>query len=240
MIVKQLSGIGTRQVNEDSVGYTVNEGMFCGIVCDGLGGHAAGEVASRIVRNSILADFSDNPTIDENSIGQYIWNAQKKLVKEKYDNPVMKDMMTTVSLIVTDGAHILVGHVGDTRILLYGKKALLFRSKDHSIIQRMVENNEITETESLHHPDRNKLTRVIGMNWEIDMFEIKKFSIHQNEIDYAVLCSDGFWENFDEVELGKALYSSKDYGKLLNKIELRIAKSKYFGDNYSALLIAFE
>lgn len=196
---KVYSGLGNREINEDSVGELETEKGHCFIVADGLGGHGHGEVASAIALDSALSSFEQCEIADvlENSFIM----AQNRILAEQQDNPVVSDMKTTmVDLIINVDGTARWGHIGDSRLYFFRNGKIKMRTLDHSVPQMLVSLGEITPDEIRGHEDRNRLLRVIGAEWESQAYEIgEEVSIKPK--DAFLLCTDGFWELIDEEEM---------------------------------------
>ena len=196
---KVYSGLGNREINEDSVGELETEKGHCFIVADGLGGHGHGEVASAIALDSALSSFEQCEIADvlENSFIM----AQNRILAEQQDNPAVSDMKTTmVDLIINVDGTARWGHIGDSRLYFFRNGKIKMRTLDHSVPQMLVSLGEITPDEIRGHEDRNRLLRVIGAEWESQAYEIgEEVSIKPK--DAFLLCTDGFWELIDEEEM---------------------------------------
>ncbi len=239
MKILEITDKGRRVNNEDSVMYIEVKDKFCGVVCDGLGGHDCGEVASQLVCEEVVKGFKTNPIVSETNLGKLILDAQESLMVAKEEKPELSTMMTTITVILADGDQIILGHVGDSRIMLFNKRKLVYQTKDHSVVEALYESGQISTEEKLHHPDRNRLLRAMGMEWDTVKYDLASFSRKNNKITHGVLCTDGFWENISVDELGKIVAGWRNQDKKINKINEIIRNSEYFDDNYSGIIIGF-
>ena len=232
-----FSDKGGREVNEDSVGVCQKESNNCFILCDGLGGHGMGDIASSLVVDVFKDQFSKTDDA-VNFIGQTFCAAQDILMAKQIACNAKKKMKTTGVAIVTDYRNAYVGHVGDSRGYVFYKNKVKLRTKDHSIPQMLVMSHEIKESEIRNHPDRNTLLRVIGIDWEEPMYELLA-PIPLKKCQAFLLCSDGFWELIEEkkmCELLKKSNSVDEWMKTMVEVVKENGKERNM-DNYSAIAV---
>ena len=234
---KVLTNIGNREKNEDSVGILENDGMYCFVLADGLGGHGKGEVASQTVVEEILTYFDNNGN-DEEFIANAIQNAQDSILEEQKNDRKLSDMKTTVVVLTIQDGIARCGYVGDSRLYHFRKNKLAYRTLDHSVPQMLVAAKEIKEKDIRNHSDRNRLLRVIGMNWETPKYELATaISIDDKKKHAFLMCSDGFWELIDEKNMIACLKKSTSVEEWIDLMEQEIVingKDTNM-DNYSAI-----
>lgn len=231
-----VSNCGNRQINEDSVGVFEKDGNNCFVLCDGLGGHGMGDVASNLVVNIFESQFKN--CIPKSFLESIFTISQDVLLDKQVEKHAQRKMKTTAVSIVTDKKNAYIGHVGDSRAYVFHKNKVKFHTLDHSIPQMLVFSKEITEAEIRNHPDRNMLLRVLGNEWEKPMFELQK-PIPLKKCQAFLLCSDGFWELIDERSMCETLIKAKDVGEWLEsmtEIVINNGKEKNM-DNYSAIAV---
>ena len=169
-------------------------------VADGMGGHAAGEVASSLVITTLYKNLTDE--ITENWMTSTILLGSRK-IKEAISNDREKDGMgTTLSLIATDGEKGIIAHVGDSRIYSFENDNLLQLTQDHTYVQELVDRGEISVEEALVHPRRNLLMRAIdgARTIDIDIIEVP-LKIGQR----FLACSDGLAGVISDVEIAESM-----------------------------------
>jgi len=160
-----LSDVGIeRSNNEDSAAVDLELGLF--IVADGMGGHAAGEVASRIAVEATIAALRSRPRParlrDEGeSLLQALHDANSAVVREADERGTF-GMGTTLSAIFVRKRNALIGHVGDSRIYAISKKGITQLTTDHTLVASMVEQGLLTPDQAATHPDKHVLTQAIG------------------------------------------------------------------------------
>ena len=140
--------------------------------------------------------------------------------------------------LVIEGEKIRWGHIGDSRIYYFRKNRYKKRTLDHSVPQMLVLAREIKEKDIRNHPDRNKLLRVMGIEWGYSKYEISQEEKKREGLAF-LLCSDGFWELIDEKQMVLTLKSSNDAEEWINKMA-EIVKASGEGknmDNYSAITL---
>lgn len=233
-----LSERGTRPNNEDAVKVWQKGDFFCAVLGDGLGGHGFGDLASHIVTENVVNTFSIQPEVSEKAIRKCFEESQNLLLREQTKQRKENSMKTTLCILLADSKQILWGHIGDSRIYHFRHKKLDGRTLDHSVPQILASAGEITEQEIRKHPDRNRLLRVMGVEWDKTPYTLS--SIHVNECGHAFLiCSDGFWEWIEEKDMASCLRKAHSAGEWLKYMKKNVEKNakKQDMDNYSAICI---
>lgn len=228
---------GSREVNEDSVGVFNNGELSCFLLCDGLGGHGMGDAASQLVRDVFESQFSKTEEA-VNFLGDAFSAAQDILMVEQIEKRAKHKMKTTAVALATDDRKAYIGHIGDSRLYAFAKNKVKFRTLDHSVPQMLVTAREIKEKEIRNHPDRNRLLRVMGIEWNEPMYELRE-PLDLNKYQAFLLCSDGFWELITEKEMCYLLKHSASVDEwLMNMTETvkRSGEGKDM-DNFSAIAV---
>lgn len=185
-----------RKAQEDSHGFklaTPNGDLF--VVCDGMGGHVGGAMASKIAVDSIVsymeADKYPSPIEALDGALQF---ANMQILGYAASHPEYKGMGTTACIVLIQGDDVWIAHVGDSRIYLYlEKENQLHRiTKDHSYVQTLVDAGEITDEEAEHHPNKNRIMKALGIKPEMQpTFNYENKPIHPKNGDVFLICSDG-------------------------------------------------
>ena len=201
-----------RNVNQDYFKLGNTSRASWAIVCDGLGGEKAGEVASKLATKEISKHienyYSSEMSFDDikKVLVTALNIANSKIFDISQEDKECEGMATTaiVSLIV-DG-HLHIAHVGDSRIYLVRDGAVDQLTKDDSLVQALIENGTLSEAEAKNHPQRNCLTKAIGVEKDVDVryncFEI-------SEKDVILMCSDGLYNYVDEKTILENLGAEK-------------------------------
>jgi PPM family protein phosphatase len=191
------SATGTRhQTNEDAHGALPKRQFW--VVADGMGGHAAGNVASQVVRDHVLAEISKGHNITE-----AIQAAHTAVVNAAAEDPARRGMgSTVVAAKLEPPAHTAtIGWVGDSRAYLLRDGALQRLTRDHSLVQLMVDRREITAAQAETHPERNVLVRSLGF----DTPRVDQVRVVLHGGDTLLLCTDGVSTLIDDARIAQII-----------------------------------
>ncbi|MBM4389211.1 MAG: serine/threonine-protein phosphatase, partial [Deltaproteobacteria bacterium] len=176
------------------------------IVADGMGGHAGGQTASKILVDIVINDFKHAPSY-LNPL-EILRNSFEKANAEIYslgrNERTLKGMGTTGTAVIIKGDSLYIAHVGDSRAYLVGGGRLTLLTKDHSMVSRLVEEGLLTEDKAKDHPDRNVVTRAVGISPALKVDTYERKHILQNS-DAIMLCTDGLYDVVTEEEMGLRL-----------------------------------
>ena len=240
-------GLSTsRLTNEDSYGVRQQQlgnlqNLIMGVVADGMGGMAQGEVPSKIAVNTLIEepipqDFT-GAELQANWLTSLVHKANESITN------TVKDGGTTVSAVLAVGDCLMVAHVGDSRIYLIRKGEISQLSEDHSFVAMMVASGQITIEESLEHPERNVLTKSLGSKrilphgYVQDLKRIEsKLSMALEDGDLVLLCSDGVWDLVSTAEIAQIFADSN----LQSATDATIARVIERGASDNATLLALE
>ena len=169
-------------------------------VADGMGGHAAGEVASSTVITTLLKNLDRE--LSKDWITTTILLGSKKIAEAIHSDSEKEGMGTTLSLILSTGDTGIIGHVGDTRVYRFENDTLDQLTEDHTYVQELVDRGEITAEEALIHPRRNLLMRAIdgARTIDIDVLEVP-LALGQRYL----ICSDGLAGVISDIAIAEAL-----------------------------------
>ena len=180
-----------RKENEDYMGYfeCINGHVF--VVCDGMGGHVGGALASRTAVESIRA-YLENHYFDlpEDTLKAAIEFANSVVLKKSKENPGLSGMGTTIVMILIRHDKVYYAHVGDSRIYIFSGNKSYRLTRDHSYVQELVDKGAITEEEANDHPDKNIITRVLGIQPDVNVAVGASAVVPAND-DIVMLCTDG-------------------------------------------------
>ncbi|HAY68772.1 MAG: Stp1/IreP family PP2C-type Ser/Thr phosphatase [Acidimicrobiaceae bacterium] len=194
----------TRQVNQDS--YATAPGVA--VVADGMGGHRGGEVASAIAAKEMISRF-DAPELDALVTG--VGHANRRILDEAAADPKLHGMGTTVVALglidVADGVALGAINVGDSRMYRLTGNVLEQLTEDHSLVEALVREGRITAAEAKVHPQRNIVTRALGV---IEHVEVDSFHFVPKIGDRYLLCSDGLFNEVDANTIATILATEAD------------------------------
>lgn len=226
---------GSREQNEDYALAGAKGDRYCFAVADGLGGHGRGEVASRLVCETVMGLFSDKK---EHSPDEMFLQAQENLMERQRQDRAADAMKTTLNLLLAGPEGISWGHVGDTRTYYFKRNKMVCRTRDHSVPQMMVSMGEIRERDIRHHADRNRLLRVMGIDWPKPQYVMEQ-EIKPHHRQAFCMCTDGFWEYIDGREMEKCLKKAGTVQEWLDAMN-EVVRARGAGqdmDNYTALAV---
>lgn len=226
-----------RKGNEDNLYADANEyrGLF--IVADGMGGHAAGEIASQMAVDLIAAELADLNDLAAPDAGQRLSDTLR-LANRSVFQRTMKEvdktgMGSTASALLISDTRYLIGHVGDSRIYLVRDGVMTQLTHDHSLVQEQVDAGLITAEQARHHPQSNVITCCIGMSSEIDPDVITG----ETKVgDVFLLASDGLTGMVEDRRLKQLLESRANPERIVNAM---IADANNNGgiDNITAIVV---
>jgi protein phosphatase len=225
-----------RKNNEDV--FDIRQACHYCLVADGMGGAAAGEVASGIFAKTARAVFDGHDGASEDKAIANIQTtfklANDKILKHVERNPRHKGMGCTAELLAFVRDRFIIGHVGDSRTYRLRNNALKRLTKDHSLVQEQLDQGLITAEEARHHAMRNVILRAVGVGDSVALDILKG---RQQPGDLFLLCSDGLTDMVAESELFATLSGGES---LEEKTFALIHKAKQAGgkDNVTVALAA--
>ncbi len=212
-----------REHNEDSVTIVKNDsGEVLMAVCDGMGGHKGGEIASSITVANIGKRFLNTSSVGTKEeaisfIKEVVSEANVSLYKYTLEHPESSGMGTTVVLALLTSEFLLFGNIGDSSGYVVKDNKLHKITSDHTLVNLLVKSGELTEEEAKNHPRKNVLMRALGANMtvEMDIFDV------ETDVDGIFLCSDGLTNMLEKEQVEKVLDSSLTIDEKLQKLILK-------------------
>lgn len=240
LAISVLSEPGGRSVNEDAYAvWSAGGACFC-ILSDGAGGHAGGAVASALAVESMLDCFHRTPAATPAVLAAALKQANVALAARRLQAPELADMCATVLVLAVDTVNATAcwAHLGDTRLYCFRGQRILVQTRDHSVVQDMVEAGYLAPGDLRTAPGRNVLLGALGdaANFE-PRIQVTPFALHDGDV--FLLCTDGLWQYVDEAHMETLLRSAASPADWLRGLEdevLRHAQARH--DNYSALVVA--
>lgn len=226
-----------RSGNEDNftVDASPTRGIF--IVADGMGGHAAGEVASEMAVRIVQRELAPVRDLDGEDVVQMVATALKRANRAIHDRTLTETdkqgMGTTVSALLLAGSRYLIGQVGDSRVYLLRDGSLTQLTKDHSYVQEQVDAGFLTPEQARYHPYSNVITRCVGAGHDVEP------DIYRGEArpgDLFLVASDGLTGMVDDRRLAQLLGSRAEPDR---KVQSLIAEANGRGglDNITAIIV---
>lgn len=185
-----ISKLGGREENQDAaLAYKGKQGTLL-IVCDGAGGYNGGSYASRFVTNYLINSFQnfDGKLDIKEYLITNILSCNIELLDISSSNNELTGMKTTLSMVYVLGNMGISFHVGDSRVYQIRDERIIFRTKDHSYVQDLIDKKEITEKQAINHPKSNVINRALGASTKLEI-EISDLQIKRNDI--ICLSTDG-------------------------------------------------
>ncbi|NLL63175.1 MAG: Stp1/IreP family PP2C-type Ser/Thr phosphatase [Ruminococcaceae bacterium] len=230
-----------RSSNQDS--YAAGEfqnGVAWAVVCDGMGGNAGGNIASstavKSIAERITSGYRDKMTSSsiKNLLVAAITNANYEIFDLAKTNEEMVGMGTTVVVAIVTNNAAYIAHAGDSRAYLVSKSKIKQITKDHSLVQDMVEKGEISPDEAKTHPRKNLITRALGVDEEVKV----DFTVEDmNEEDVLLICTDGLTNFVDTTDIYRTICDAKDsdFAETL----VNMANENGGGDNITVVAVAY-
>ncbi len=234
-MVGMITDVGNvRKTNEDYLSYHLDENNAIYVVADGMGGHNAGEVASKMAVESIIENIkSKESKANGEDLIEAIKEANKKVYEYSLGTSNLNGMGTTVTACLVQGNKAWVGNVGDSSLFIVEDNLIYKLTKDHSLVQELVDDGSITEKEALSHPNKNIITRAVGTDdkVEVDLYEVDL----TDEVKHIILCTDGLSNEVSKEEIYDMIKSEKDYMIICEKL-IALAKDRGARDNISFMI----
>ena len=217
-----------RSHNEDSVTIVENTGgEYLVVVADGMGGHKAGEVASSLAVNELSKRFSELSSIGTKEeavvwLKEIIDEINVKILKYAEEHVDASGLGTTCVCTIITPEFLLFGNIGDSSGFVYKNEKLYKVTKDHTLVNILLENGELTESAAKLHPQKNVLMKALGAaeQIEMDIFDVER------DVDGVFLCSDGLTnmltvEQMEKILNDKDLELEEQVGKMIMKANMR-------------------
>lgn len=227
-----------REQNQDSIYYDANgQEQVIAIVADGMGGHKAGEIASKVVVNYISNYFACTPAFTSQEetlqfIKDAIYKSDEMVKKMSQKSPDHAGMGTTLVVAVVIDNSIYISHVGDSRAYIFDGDKLEQVTSDHTLVNELVRTGAISPEEAVNHSKKHVLFQAIGASEKIEP-SFGEFEFYNK---LCLLCSDGLYNCLGEAQIIEILNS---HDKLTAKVDRLIAKANENGgyDNISVCVI---
>lgn len=232
-----FSARGARDYNEDRLGIA-DGGKGYWALADGLGGHRGGARAAEIAVDAGLASLeaSSAPRL-EDRLKQAVSEANARIRSLQKSEEGNAGMRTTLVLLGIDSDEIVWAHSGDSRLYHFRDGRLIWRTRDHSVVQLLVSAGEIAESEMTKHPERSRLISCLGGDNAL-LISARSAGAPPRVGDVLLLASDGMWEHFEGWQLEAALARSGDPEAFLALLATQVGEAMHpTQDNYTAIAV---
>lgn len=237
-----LSETGGRKANEDACGHWHSVDELCCVLADGAGGHGGGAVAARMVVERMLQGFAERPTTGSRQLTDLVFDINRAVIDARVPDTERANMFSTVVGLVIDfvGHRAHWAHAGDSRLYWFRAGRVYARTRDHSLVQSLVDAGLLGPEEARRHPQRSELRSAIGT--ESDVLEVSDSGEPRvvEPGDVFLLCTDGLWEYVPDVSLEATLAAASSPSAWLGALEREVTvatRHKTSHDNFTALTV---
>lgn len=228
-----------RKINQDFV-YTSEmpvgnlPNLF--IVADGMGGHKAGDFASKVTVETMIKEITASSETDYSRIFAQAIEAANQMVRRAASMKAeLEGMGTTVVAAACSGSSLRVANVGDSRLYVIGREIRQI-TIDHSLVEEMVRMGIISHAEARNHPDKNKITKAVGAG---DMVEPDYFTVELEPGDIVLMCSDGLSNMLEDEKIRMIINGARDTVEMAQEL-VKAANENGGRDNISVILIEYD
>ncbi|MEG0134307.1 MAG: Stp1/IreP family PP2C-type Ser/Thr phosphatase [Clostridium sp.] len=235
--IKSDVGI-VRELNEDYARCIENDKFKIYVVADGMGGHNAGEVASKMATDKIISYIEENFS-EENKkdiLKESVIYANEEVYSFSHKEEEYTGMGTTLTACFITAEFIQVANVGDSSCFGIGNESIEKITKDHSLVQELLDIGTINEEQAIKHPQKNVITRAIGTK---DWVDIDIFNIEIGKFKTLMLCSDGLSNEINKDDILYIINREDDFNMACEKL-VDIAKGRGGRDNITVMLFEGE
>lgn len=226
-----------RQVNEDRYALAPDLGLF--LVADGMGGHAAGQVASELATSAALSavrSLQGGLTSPGDCLRHAIECANQRVRAEVQSRPDLAGMGTTMVMLMAAGSRATLAHVGDSRAYLIRDRQMRRLTEDHSLVGELVRRGRLSEAEAREHPHRHVLSQAIGVRESVSA-AVGEMSVLPGDV--FVLCSDGLTTHLDDDEIVTIADGEPDLNEACQGL-VDAANARGGQDNTTIVMLRYE
>lgn len=241
MQISLRSNVGKkRKSNQDYADYFKSDyDQYLFVLCDGVGGHQAGDVASELTTKylgKLFKQLNKELTREDASfwIGEAIEEVNTYLYEESLKSRELEGMGTTLVLSLITKEFVLIAHVGDSRAYVFNQGHLIQKTEDHSLVNELVRSGEITEEQGNLHPQRNVVTQSIGVTSDV-RYELTELPL--DEVESLMLCSDGLTNMVSHEDLVDFFQKAEDVEQLADSL-INAANDAGGRDNITIIIMS--
>lgn len=239
--IAQETRVGGRPYNEDRAGHWSTAEAMLLVLCDGMGGHAHGEVAAELVMRHIAAAFRRDarPRLADPDLFLFraVGRSHGMLLREAANLGLQDTPRTTVVACVVQEGRAYWSHVGDSRLYLLRKGEVLVRTRDHTLVQQMVDEGRLPAADVASHPERNRLLQCLG-GVQTPRIQPTSHALLDKD-DVLLLCSDGLWGPLSERQILEAFAGAPPAEAVARLAALAATQGGPHADNITALALAW-
>lgn len=237
-----MSERGGRNYNEDACGHWHSERYLCCVLADGAGGHGGGDIASKLAVSHVLQGYANLPAHHPQALESLLLDTNRELLAQRAGNPQLRNMHSTVVVLSIDlqDRNALWGHCGDSRFYAFRDGQLAARTRDHSLVQSLIDGGLLDEAGARVHPKRSELYSALGTEGSDLQISVSPTPLPLFGHEALMLCTDGLWEWVPDEDIAAALAMAPDPQAWLNDLGERVrlaAAAKPNHDNYTALAL---
>ncbi len=234
----ELSDIGkVREINQDACKADLSGKYPLFVLCDGMGGHLAGEVASAEAVRDISENVKELMAEDDGDLFVKILSAMNHANSRVYSmslsSSAYSGMGTTCDVCVVMDNNAYIAHIGDSRVYIYSRGKLFQITKDHSLVEEMVDRGELTREQAAVSGNKNYITRALGTQ---EFVHIDTYLAAFRQSDIMLMCSDGLTNMVSEIDIAYVLSSSMALEKKAERL-IELANDNGGADNVTVVLI---
>lgn len=224
-----------RKLNEDYAGFLEEKDFKVYIVADGMGGHNAGEVASKLAVDSVIDYIKSKESLD-GALKDSVIYANKRIYELSREEKTYGGMGTTLTACLIRKNVIEIANVGDSCCFGIRDNEIVKLTKDHSLVQELIDLGSITEEEGRNHPKKNIITRALGTDKNVD---VDIFTIEVNKYKNFLICSDGLTNEVSKEDALNIVTNSNDLNQASENL-ISLANERGGRDNITVLLFGGE
>lgn len=241
MEVDIISNRGGRNYNEDACGHWQSAQQLCCVLADGAGGHGGGDVAAQLVVKQLLHAVAESPLSTALQLKNMVRDVNDVVIGHRAPGPTQNMHTTLVCLVIDAVDHAAHwAHAGDSRLYWFRDGSVLWRTRDHSLVQSLVDAG-LWESDNLkQHPRGNELVSALGINPDDLDVSVSKEPAAVKAGDVFLLCTDGFWEYLDDAALVQSLVLADTPHAWLADLTARIVaatRAVKSHDNFTAMTV---
>ena len=234
----ELSDIGRlREQNQDAYGVSDQGRYPVFVLCDGMGGHRAGEIASAEAASDIVKTIEDLMAEDDGNlfvkISSAVSHANNHVYSMSVKEPIFSGMGTTCDVCIVSPNGAYIGHVGDSRVYIFTENGLYQVTKDHSLVEEMIDQGRLTREEARTYEQRNYITRALGTQPTI---QTDTYLVAFRPGDIIIMCSDGLTNMVPEVDIAYILSENTGLEEKARRL-VEMANDNGGQDNITVILI---